>query len=96
MSASKSDRLGRNPFDRGTYSQAPKGASKSSKSSGSKKGTAKAKASRQPQPAWRMILNELDRHAPKAVRDLKICKRVAQLAEFASTRLSQFARHLEA
>lgn len=92
MSASKSDRLGRNPFDRGTYSEA----SKATKKPGTK---AKKKSSRrpqEPQPAWRLILNELDRRAPRAVRDLRICKRVAALAAFAADRLNAVARHLEA
>ena len=94
MSASKSDRLGRNPFDRGTYSSPA--ASKAAKSGAKKSGAKARESSHRAQPAWRIVLNELDRRAPRAIRDLKICKRVAALADLASARLSRFARHLEA
>jgi hypothetical protein len=45
---------------------------------------------------WRLVLDELDRRSPQAIRDLHICKRVEALAEAVAERFPLVARYLEA
>jgi hypothetical protein len=100
MSSSK-DRLGRNPFDRGTYKASANGTSKAkprtkNKAAPKAKRASAGRARKAAPPTWRLILDELDRRSPPLIRQLKICKRVAAFAEMAAARFYQVARHLEA
>jgi hypothetical protein len=84
MSSRKtSDRLGRNPFDRGSYKSAGAKAKAGTKARTKKKASTK-RARKENAPAWRLLLNELNRRSPRAIRELRICERVSALAELAT------------
>ncbi|HUP55914.1 MAG TPA: hypothetical protein VM598_00575 [Bdellovibrionota bacterium] len=77
-----SDRLGRNPFDRSTYSKSkakPKAKSKSKP----KAKTARARlkpgsAPRGSQVIWKLVLEEILKKSPPALRQLGVCAKLRQ------------------